>query len=66
LTTLLGDPVSGVEDNPNEGKTVKYKNGSLVSYGYNSPPFLIYGDVFNLWKSAGEVKSGYGHPIADP
>src|SRR5262249_25036410 len=66
LTTLLGDIASGVEENPNEGKTVKYANGVLVSYGYNTPPFLIYGDVFKLWDNAGGVQSGYGHPIADP
>jgi hypothetical protein len=66
LTRLLGDLSSSILENPNEGRRVDFKNGALLSHAFHSPPFLVYGDIFNLWKSLGEVNSPLGLPIADP
>jgi hypothetical protein len=66
LTTLLGDISSGILDNPIEGRRVDFKNGALISYSFRGPPFLVYGDIYGLWKSLGEATSPLGLPIADP
>lgn len=57
---------SGLSDNPDQGQTFQFANGALISYGSLTEPFLVYGDIYEHWKSMDGLNSGYGHPIADP
>jgi hypothetical protein len=56
----------GLTDNDNGGKTLTFRFGRLVSYDFQTPPFLVYGKIFKLWYDLGGVKSGLGHPLVDP
>jgi hypothetical protein len=67
LAKALGDPSgSHLVQNPNGGHTLTSTNGALVSYDDTTAPFPVYGKIFSLWRELGGVKSGLGHPIADP
>ena len=56
----------GLSDNPDGGQTFLFANGALISNDNATEPFFLYGDIFQHWNDLGGVKSGYGHPIADP
>jgi hypothetical protein len=56
----------GLTDNENGGKTLHFRYGRLISRTFQAPPFLIYGDIYNLWKDLGSYNSGLGMPLADP
>jgi hypothetical protein len=56
----------GLADNENGGKTLHFRFGRLISYDYVSEPFAFYGKTFNFWDDLGGLRSGLGHPIADP
>jgi hypothetical protein len=56
----------GLVDNENGGKTLHFRTGKLVSYDYRTPPFLVYGRIHEFWINLGGVRSGLGHPLADP
>ena len=41
-------------------------NSALLSHGFHTPPFLMYGDIYSLWTSLGEANNPFGLPIANP
>jgi hypothetical protein len=53
-------------ENENGGKTLNFRWGRLISYDYVSAPFAFYGKIFDFWNDLGGLRSGLGHPIADP
>ena len=56
----------GLTDNDNGGKTLHFRFANLVSYDFITPPFLVYGKIYDIWRDLGGVMSGLGHPLADP
>jgi hypothetical protein len=56
----------GLTDNDNGGKTLHFRFGRLISNTFQSPPLLIYGKIYNLWRDLGGFNSGFGYPLCDP
>jgi hypothetical protein len=57
---------AGLVDNDNGGQTLHFRAARLISYDDRTSPFAVYGEFFTIWDSIGGVRSGLGHPIADP
>jgi len=57
---------AGLTENENGGRTLHFRPSQLVSYDLRTPPFLLYGKIFGFWNGLGGVRSGLGHPLADP
>jgi uncharacterized protein with LGFP repeats len=43
-----------------------FRTGRLISYDYVTEPFAFYGKIFDFWNDLGGLRSGLGHPVADP
>jgi hypothetical protein len=56
----------GLVDNENGGKMLYSRYGVLVSYDNQTPPCLVYGNIYTTWKQLGALKSEYKYPLADP
>ena len=56
----------GLTDNDEGGKTLHFRNGRLVSYDNQSPPCMIYGNIYKVWNDLGGIKSQLKYPLADP
>ena len=54
-----------VVDNPCGGQNARFLGGHLVSINNNSLPYVIYGEIWNLWRNLGGVESGWGRPLVD-
>ncbi|KAF8899634.1 hypothetical protein CPB84DRAFT_1815643 [Gymnopilus junonius] len=39
--------------------------GHLVNINNNSLPYVIYGEIWYIWKSLGQTDSGWGRPLTD-
>ena len=57
----------GLTDNEDKkgGRTLHFRNGVLTSQTRDSPPFLVYGQIYELWRDLNGVSSGLGYPLAD-
>jgi len=56
----------GLTDNDNGGKTLYFRWGRFISNTFQSPPFVFFGQIFQLWNDFGGLNSGFGYPLADP
>jgi hypothetical protein len=68
MTSPWPETWPGLTDNDDKkgGKQLHFFNGRLVSRTRDTPPILIYGKIYDLWKSLSEIKSGLGYPLVDP
>jgi hypothetical protein len=57
---------AGLTENENGGRTLDFRPSQLVSYDLRTPPFLVYGKIWRFWNGLGGLRSGLGHPLADP
>lgn len=61
---ILGYP-RHLEENPCGGQRFLFLHGQLVSINKESLPYVMYGEIWELWKSLGWVDSGWGRPLTD-
>ena len=64
IAEVLGYPRL-LEENPCGGQRFLFISGQLVSINNNSLPYVMYGEIWELWKSMGGVDSGWGRPLTD-
>jgi hypothetical protein len=64
IAEVLGYP-RHLEENPCGGQRFLFISGQLVSINNNSLPYVMYGEIWELWKRMGWVDSGWGRPLTD-
>ena len=64
IAEVLGYP-RHLEENPCGGQRFLFISGQLISINNDSLPYVMYGEIWELWKSLGWVDSGWGRPLTD-